>query len=519
MTWLNKRLFRLFEANRPYSALIFLRFGFFTLLAYDLWTISLGHAPRYGVADFNTAHFSWLDSLAPTPNVTSISIVYLVTGTLALWTAVGILGQAGVIACAGMYSFCYFWSQADSYQHHYLLCLILFVFIGMPWRASKRASSTAEPKTAQSSLNALMFQMAVIYGFTALAKCDGAWLSGETLKQTIGRPEIREIVEATGSSFGLAPEEMYRISAWGIMLGEWFAALAFLLAPLRSFAFFVVPWFHIGVEWVGFDIELFSYYMLLLNLTLLSPSRFWTGLDKLSERVWPLREPHRSPEAHFSAQTLVQYSFPPIITAFALSSLLIEETHPSWIYGAVFVSLILGIKRVHRQPITSSLWVISVLFVSISLTAGVKHLNDGGFRFDYYRMWGGDLQRRGELKKAYEIYRKANQAQDPELPARLIPEGEIAIKLGFIEEGLAAMREACRRRDLNLERQAARVTLHSPPTPEALNEFEEAVQRSVQAHRALIKSLSRLKDPSVLEEREVFMGINQLIFQTRQMTK
>ena len=260
---LSQRL-SLFDTERPLVALLLLRFGFFGLLAYDLWSISLSHAPRYGAGGFNVAHLDFLN-IWFTPTPASIGLLYLLAGTLSLWIAVGLLGRIGVGVCASLYTFAYFWSQADSYQHHYLLCLCLFLFVGMPWH-----------KKNSLGLNALMLQMALIYAWTAVAKLEPVWLSGDTLNKLVAAPEVRTNVLSVGAKLGFNTQETFQFSAWAVMLGEFFAAGAFLIRPLRNLAFFVVPWFHIMVEWIGFDIELFSYYMLLLNFTLLSPHCFWT---------------------------------------------------------------------------------------------------------------------------------------------------------------------------------------------------------------------------------------------------
>ena len=76
---------------------------------------------------------------------------------------------------------------------------------------------------------------------------------------------------------------------------------------------------------------------------------------------------------------------------------------------------------------------------------------DAEFRFNYYRMWGGDLKRRGHFNKALEAYEKANQAQESDLPARFIPAGDLALKLGDKEKGKKYLVEGARRRLLNLE--------------------------------------------------------------------
>ena len=105
-------------------------------------------------------------------------------------------------------------------------------------------------------------------------------------QKIVSNPDVRPVIEVLGQQVGMTVEETFRISAWLVMLGEWFAAISSLVARLRPLAFFIVPWFHIMVEWIGFDIELFFLYTF-LNLALLSPSVFETsGSDSFKVSKW-----------------------------------------------------------------------------------------------------------------------------------------------------------------------------------------------------------------------------------------
>ena len=122
------------DGAQSISALLFLRVIFFTLLAYDLWWIALSHAPRYGAAGFNVTHLSVLDTWAPIPTPSIIGALYICGGILSIIMALGLGGQLAIATLALFYNVSYLWSQADSYQHHYLLGLCLILFTGVPWR-------------------------------------------------------------------------------------------------------------------------------------------------------------------------------------------------------------------------------------------------------------------------------------------------------------------------------------------------------------------------------------------------
>lgn len=496
---------RILDAERPLSALLLLRFGFFVLLAYDLWLISLSHAPRYGAGDFNVSHLDFITRWCSVPTPSSIGALYLATGALAIWISIGLSGKIGVFLCTLSYCFCYFWSQADSYQHHYLLCLCLALFIGEPWRSTKG-----------TVLTALMWQMAFIYAWTAFAKCEPVWLSGDTLSILVAEPDVRQSIESWGAVLGFNSQETFQLSAWAVMLGEWFAALAFIIAPLRPIAFFIVPWFHIMVEWIGFDIELFSYYMLLLNLTLLSPSLLWRPLDRLILAInlkWKATDPHLK-------TWNIQYILFSIICGLCSAWYIVQIELEGSLYGGIlagiiiFGSVLMGLQRGRTIHLISLMIGLSISITGHALL--VREVSSSSFRFKYYRMWGGDLKRRGHPKKALEIYKKANLAQDPTLPARFIPAGELALQLGETELGLNYLSEGSQRRLVHLED-----TIHEliSATPQdfiqAKRTFERAARSATQAHQKLYRAYLNAQDPRAREVRSALDAVQQMITQAR----
>ena len=519
----------LLNTQRPLLALLVLRFGFFGLLAYDLWSISLSHAPRYGAGGFNVAHLDFLN-LWFSPNPVTIGILYILAGTLSLWVAVGLLGRLATALCASIYTFSYFWSQADSYQHHYLLCLCLFLFVGMPWQ-----------KIKSINLNALMLQMSLIYAWTAVAKLEPVWLSGDTLNKLVVAPDVRATVLSAGAALGLNVQETFQFSAWTVIFGEFFAAVAFVVQPLRSLAFFIVPWFHIMVEWIGFDIELFSYYMLLLNFTLLSPHRFWTWLDNqylklIGSNTISLAHVDLSVRQSTTSQvcgtsqigyqlknhlvTKIAFALTiGLVSAWSIDQINLEGSSEA----ALITSLLLTcLIFTHLLFINLKLSKIRLLVVMSMILGSFGHyllqkeVSSAAFRFDYYRMWGGDLKRRGQDLQALEVYQKANQAQAKHLPARFIPAGELAIKLGKQELGLQYLREGAQRRLLHLESKIQSLLEATPNNQKAYrNEFERAARSANQAQQKLYRAYLKTRDPRANEARYGVEMIQQMIQQTR----
>ena len=102
------------------------------LLALDTWMLMIGHAGRYGVAGFNVAHFALLDALLPTPVAGFYVGVLVLTGLLALVVALtGVRRGSGLLLFA-LYTLSWSMSMLDSYQHHYLLSVLLLCFAFFP---------------------------------------------------------------------------------------------------------------------------------------------------------------------------------------------------------------------------------------------------------------------------------------------------------------------------------------------------------------------------------------------------
>jgi hypothetical protein len=102
------------------------------LLALDTWMLMIGHAGRYGVAGFNVAHFALLDALLPTPVAGLYVGVLVLTGLLSLVVMLtGVRRGSGLLLFA-LYTLSWSMSMLDSYQHHYLLSLLLLCFAFFP---------------------------------------------------------------------------------------------------------------------------------------------------------------------------------------------------------------------------------------------------------------------------------------------------------------------------------------------------------------------------------------------------
>jgi len=424
--------------ERPLSALITLRVFFFGLLSYDLWWIGLSHAPRYGAGGFNVPHLPLLASLVPSPELAGS--LYISGGLLSLLAALGLGGRVTVGLLALLYNGVYLWSQADSYQHHYLIGLLLALFTWAPLtpRALERVDlkRSALNLRAHPGLDALFIQMALIYFWTAVAKTEPVWLSGEVISDILRNPEVRQTVTGVGASLGWGEQATFKMIAWGVMLGEYLAPLLFLIRPLRPLGCLIIPWFHISVEWVGFDIELFSYYMIALNLCLLSPAWLWRPLEGVARKVGTMRGTGALP----SWLAPLMWCSASLAWGWLIYHLPVAGTQRAAMFSVALgaLCLIVAFKTHKRTALSFALLYPLLLTSCVALSA--HYMKQSSFGFDYYRMWGGDLSRRGDYARAVEIYRRANTYQVT-LPARHAALGSALLKLKRFDEASSAYEE------------------------------------------------------------------------------
>ena len=75
-----------------------------------------------------------LQEIAPVPFPSIVVLFVILSGFAALLAAFGIWIRGNMIIASVGYSTIYFWSQADSYQHHYLVALLMFICCCVPGR-------------------------------------------------------------------------------------------------------------------------------------------------------------------------------------------------------------------------------------------------------------------------------------------------------------------------------------------------------------------------------------------------
>ena len=435
-----------------------LRFAVFGLLAYDLCVNFITHAPRYGAGGVNASQFAWLDTILPMPSAPVVSAAWLLAGFLAARAALGVAVKTSVVAVAVLYCGVYFWCQADSYQHHYLVCLLLMVLAMVPaqaWLTRAPPPPTVEGPPADVeasdgdatdwSLRMIYVTLALMYLWTGITKANPVWLSGDTLYQLTASAENRALFSSIGEALGLSGTKIYPVMAWAIMLGELTAGLFFVWRRLWIIGLLVVPWFHIGVEVIGFEIELFSWYMLAIDIVLLMPRRVYVaaevGLVQLRAQVAKFRGP------------ALQAMGPRLgigVVAAGLAAAGAAWTPYTGVTGLVVAVVIFSFAAFIR-PGGYPVWRVVGHATAGAVLAVSALATDAPF--DYYRLWGGDLKKRAAgtpslMPEAIATYRAANRVTTG--PARHFALGNLLLKEGDVDGALATYAEGIERHETAL---------------------------------------------------------------------
>ena len=242
----------------------------YLVLALDVWHTLVSPAWRYGAAGFNVAHFALLDAL-PIPTREAYVGMLVVVGAMA--------GVAAVlprtprllsIAITLLYTWGWSCSMLDSYQHHYLVSVLLFATCFFPQLtaidlfgvaralpgvpaalATKRTKKKGTPPNAASSSSAIFPHglvarvrslgwalvtsfSGIVYAFTAVSKTEPEWRSGEALRNiTHDGATMRDALELA-ASFGFDADAVFHLMGSGMVVVQIVCSLGYLSASLRD---------------------------------------------------------------------------------------------------------------------------------------------------------------------------------------------------------------------------------------------------------------------------------------------
>ena len=386
------------------------------LLAFDAWIVMGEHGGRYGIGEFNVAHVAVLDGLQPVPTPALYVGLLMFIGLLAFATAFSGVNRYAVGAICVLYTYAWSMSMLDSYQHHYLLSLLLASFAFVP-PITLEAATQSERSSAngpQWAYGLAVVSCAIVYGYTALHKTEAEWINGVALQRIA--PERMAPVRDFAVGLGLDDQVFWSLMGVATVVVQVLICIAYLIAPIRDRKHRILEissWvglatalsFHVGAELLDLRVGWFSYYMVLIAFIAFLPETMLRSVGRVL--TLPLRTLDRFRQEEPGIGLTMGWTFGVAVVVAYLGRLV--DLPGAAAAGLVStVALVIGCAAlgfVARTRLVRT-WTLAALAGSIAMAASIA-LSD--VRFDYYRYVAGDARRRGEVRQAYEAYRKANR--------------------------------------------------------------------------------------------------------------
>jgi hypothetical protein len=367
-----------FEVTR--AKLVLARVVVFALLAFDA-LLQVRHAPRYGAGGFNLGQLAIFDAFGPTR--TSFAIAELVLAYVFTLVACGVAVRQLLPIATAVYGWLYFGSQLDSFQHHYLVWLVLLLACFVPWTGAPNAAPGTRVRSWAVRL--ILVQLALVYAWAAVSKLSGAWLDGEALARVVGG-RLRSTIDATigmawAARLTLAIEVALAATIWNVR--TWW------LATILGIGL------HVAILVSGLEIGLFAWLMLGLYV-LVIPDRAWvavaesTAVQRVCSAGAGLARGLRRP--------LVSVPLAVAVTiVVAISCRLPEAALLAPILGAVASVATACFARNRVAAIALAHAVALAGWAVVDRTTEVAA--------DYTRYWAGTARRLGDLRTAASEYR------------------------------------------------------------------------------------------------------------------
>ncbi|MEO8553945.1 MAG: HTTM domain-containing protein, partial [Kofleriaceae bacterium] len=398
-----------FDFEVPRAKLAFGRVVLFGLLALDA-LLQLRHAPRYGT-DFNVANLPGLDGLGP--GRFGYGAGQLVLAYAFVMIACGAATRWFVPVAAVVYNWLYFGSQLDSYQHHYLIAMLLIVACFVPWQ---RAAGLAEPVKSWA-LRLMLVELGIVYLWAAISKTDPLWLDGTALgKQLHG--SLRSLIDSTiGMKTVATLVPLTEVALGFVWARRWWP----YLAPLGVL-------FHLGIVWSGLEIGLFAWLMIGLYAFVV-PDRVY-----LAVVAWlaPVRALGERAAAAVERQRWRVLGLA-IVVGIALA---VACRFPGALAIAILATLGLAILALGRRRV-AALALAHVLALAVwcfvDRTSTVTR--------DYYKFWAGTARRSNDPATAETAYRRLTEVAPDDATAHYYL-GRLLLDRDAADAGLAELHVA-----------------------------------------------------------------------------
>lgn len=393
------------------------------LLAFDCWLDLVPHGGRYGVGGFNVAHFAFLDALLPLPTAPLYVGTVLLTGWLALTMALAGPTRVGMVVLTTLYTLAWSCSLLDTYQHHYLLSLLLVAMTCFPAITLQQALygdlhtdlladeatelGLARPRAPRESWGFVLFcvSCAIVYFYTAVTKTNADWRDGHAIARLAGHTDAARNMLRFAAEHDVGPGTFWGWFAKSAIAVQLVIAAGFVLAPAidrvprlrvrRVFAFWVLAplSFHAGAAHMDLEIGWFTEYMLLVAVIVFLPRELLAGLLHLLST--PVRAAHTWLSAEEPSRVVAVLSA--LLGGAGVAGVFWLTDLPGGLYAGLLAAVMacalalwpLWPSSRGRGAGTLPTALAGLLGAGLLLLA----LAESDVRFDYYRNAGGDAGR------------------------------------------------------------------------------------------------------------------------------
>jgi vitamin K-dependent gamma-carboxylase-like protein len=400
----------------------------FGLLAVDA-VLQIRHAPRYGAGGFNVAQLPGLDWLGASRG--AYGTAELVNAYLFVLIACGLATRWLLPIATTIYAWLYFGSQLDSYQHHYLVAMILLVACFVPWQ---RPTGDAAPETPIRAwaVRVILVELGILYLWAAISKMNHAWIDGTTLSGQIAGT-LRSMIDGT---VGIA------VAAVIVIVIELVLAATVWLKPAWRFAAPLGIALHVGILASGLEIGLFAWLMLGLYV-LIVPDRIWVEAANS-----PLgRELRRAFSRATGAWVEGRTGYAITAVAIALGIVVaawcrFEAVLAVAIVATVVVGCAIGTIATWGTAPARARRIARIATIHV-LAVGTWFAVDRAttVAYDYYKFWGGTSRRFKDPDAAEHAYRRLI-AIAPDDPTGHYQLGRVLLEREAADDGLAELHEA-----------------------------------------------------------------------------
>ncbi|MFO7563021.1 MAG: HTTM domain-containing protein [Enhygromyxa sp.] len=259
------------------------------------WTLYSNHAFM-----FKYWGFGWVEPLS----ANGMAGLYVGMFIASLLVAFGAFYRAAISFFFLAHTYAFLLEVSLFLNHAYLISLVAFLLIWIPanrcfaYDARRRPELAAQP-TPRWCRFALQAQLAIVYGYGAIAKLNYDWIAGAPIAQWMQNSAARNPWAADI----IAAPELVPIISWGGLLFDALIVPALLWRRTRALAVVVSLGFHLSNS-ILFEIGVFPWMMLAATTLFFAPD--WP------RRVPLLRDLLRPWDPQFSSSASARWVWVPV---------------------------------------------------------------------------------------------------------------------------------------------------------------------------------------------------------------